>query len=123
MSLAPASLADPAGSNAVAAAVLWVQGTLLGAVATSVAVICVAAVGLMMLSGRIGFRRAAEVILGCFILFGASSIAAGIEDLASSAAPADPRPGFTPAPYEPPDPPPPAQPERDPYAGASVPGR
>lgn len=56
----------------------WLQGTLLGTVATTVAVIAIAAVGLMMLTGRINWRHGAVVIVGCFILFGAASIVAGI---------------------------------------------
>ena len=45
--------ADPAGSGVIVSAVNWLQGTLLGTVATVVAVIAAAAVGLMMLTGRI----------------------------------------------------------------------
>jgi type IV secretory pathway VirB2 component (pilin) len=129
MSFATGSLADPAGSSVVAAAVLWVEGTLLGTMATTVAVISVAAVGLMMLSGRIDFRRAAGVILGCFVLFGAASIAAGIEAVAGGGgeAPAVGGTGFAAAPYLPPPQPPPAPPpppaNPDPYAGAAVPPR
>lgn len=70
--------ADPAGSGVIVGAVNWLQGTLLGTVATVVAVIAVAAVGFMMLTGRINWRHGAVVILGCFILFGAASIVAGI---------------------------------------------
>jgi type IV secretory pathway VirB2 component (pilin) len=69
---------DPAGSGVIVDAVNWLQGTLLGTVATVVAVIAVAAVGFMMLTGRINWRHGAAVILGCFILFGAASIVAGI---------------------------------------------
>lgn len=69
---------DPAGSGVLINAVNWMQGTLLGTVATTVAVIAVAAVGFMMLTGRINWRYGAVVILGCFVLFGASSIVAGI---------------------------------------------
>jgi type IV secretory pathway VirB2 component (pilin) len=70
--------ADPAGSGVIVDAVSWLQGTLLGTVATVVAVIAVAAVGFMMLTGRINWRHGGVVILGCFILFGAASIVAGI---------------------------------------------
>ena len=63
-------------------AVRWVEGTLLGTVATVVAVIAVAWVGFMMLTGRINWRHGAVVILGCFILFGAASIVAGIQQAA-----------------------------------------
>jgi len=70
---------DPEGSGVIVAAVNWMQGTLLGTVATTVAVIAVAAVGFMMLTGRMNWRHGAVVILGCFILFGAASIVAGIQ--------------------------------------------
>jgi type IV secretion system protein VirB2 len=73
---------DPAGSNVIVAAVEWLQGTLLGTVATVVAVIAVAAVGFMMLTGRLNWRYGATVILGCFILFGAGAIVAGIRQAA-----------------------------------------
>jgi type IV secretory pathway VirB2 component (pilin) len=51
-----ASLLDPSGSHPLLAAVQWLEGTLLGTVATMVAVICVAVAGFMMLSGRIDVR-------------------------------------------------------------------
>jgi type IV secretion system protein VirB2 len=74
---------DPAGSGVILGAVKWVQGTLLGTVATVVAVIAVASVGFMMLTGRMNWRHGAVVILGCFILFGATSIVGGIRAAAS----------------------------------------
>jgi type IV secretion system protein VirB2 len=74
---------DPAGSGPIVGAVNWLQGTLLGNVATAVAVIAVAAVGFLMLTGRINWRYGATVILGCFILFGAASIVAGIQSTSS----------------------------------------
>ena len=74
--------ADPAGSGPIIAALGWVQGTLLGHVATAVAVIAVAMIGFMMLTGRLNWRYGATVILGCFVLFGAASIVAGIRQTA-----------------------------------------
>lgn len=74
---------DPQGSGVIISAVNWLQGTLLGTVATVVAVIAIASVGFMMLTGRINWRYGAVVILGCFILFGAGSIVAGIRSAAS----------------------------------------
>ncbi len=71
--------ANPQGSGPIVAALAWLQGTLLGNVATAVAVMAVAAVGFMMLTGRMNWRFGATVIIGCFILFGASSIVAGIQ--------------------------------------------
>lgn len=67
----------------IVGAVNWLQGTLLGTVATVVAVIAIAAVGFMMLTGRMNWRHGAVVILGCFILFGAASIVAGIRTAAA----------------------------------------
>lgn len=79
---AAASTLDPEGSDVIVGAVNWLQGTLLGTVATVVAVIAVAAVGFMMLTGRMNWRHGAVVILGCFVLFGAASIVAGIRSAA-----------------------------------------
>jgi len=73
---------DPAGSGPIVAALGWLQGTLLGNVATAVAVMAVAAVGFMMLTGRMNWRFGATVIIGVFILFGAGAIVTGIQSAA-----------------------------------------
>ena len=73
---------DPAGSGPIVNALGWLQGTLLGNVATAVAVMAVAAVGFMMLTGRLNWRFGATVIIGTFILFGSASIVAGIQSAA-----------------------------------------
>ena len=83
-SAAYAQAADPAGSGPIVAALGWLQGTLLGNVATAVAVMAVAAVGFMMLTGRLNWRFGATVIIGVFILFGAASIVAGIQSAAGA---------------------------------------
>lgn len=75
---AQAMTQDPSGSGPIVKALNWIQGTLLGNVATAVAVIAVAAIGFMMLSGRMNWRFGGTVILGIFILFGAATIVAGI---------------------------------------------
>jgi len=103
-------------STALAEAAAWVAAVATGSVATGVATIAVAAVGFAMLAGRIDVRRGAGVILGCFIVFGAPTIAAGFaqwlgEGEGEQVAVAAPLPA-APAP-------PPAQPY-DPYAGASL---
>jgi len=77
-----ATRADPAGSGPIVAALGWLQGTLLGNVATAVAVMAVAAVGFMMLTGRMNWRFGATVIIGCFVLFGAGAIVSGIQSAA-----------------------------------------
>jgi type IV secretion system protein VirB2 len=74
---------DPQGSGVFVGAARWIQGTLLGTVATVLAVIAVGIVGLLMLTGRIDWRHGAVVILGCFILFGAASIVSGIRSAAT----------------------------------------
>jgi type IV secretion system protein VirB2 len=79
---AVAAQANPQGSGPIVAALAWLQGTLLGNVATAVAVIAVAMVGFMMLTGRMNWRFGATVIIGCFILFGAGTIVAGIQSAA-----------------------------------------
>lgn len=118
------TLSNPAGSAALVDAAQWIQGTLLGTLATSVAVIAVAWIGFGMLSGRINLQRGATVILGCFVVFGAPVIAAGLMKMGGtgnsgvvvtapvppSPPPPRPTPTSTPKPY-------------DPYAGASVPIR
>ncbi|HYC96234.1 MAG TPA: TrbC/VirB2 family protein [Sphingomicrobium sp.] len=116
-------VSDPSGSNPLTAALEWLQGTLLGSFATSIAVIALALIGFLMLSGRVDVRRAVQVVLGCFIIFGASTIANGILLAVSGAshgpdlaqAPPPPPPQF-PAPVG-------SQPTSsspfDPYAGAA----
>lgn len=73
---------NPQGSGPIVNALGWMQGTLLGNVATTAAVIAVAVVGLMMLTGRMNWRFGATVIIGCFVLFGATAIVSGIQAVA-----------------------------------------
>ena len=77
--------ANPQGSGPILAAVEWLQGTLLGNLATAAAVIAVAFVGFMMLTGRMNWRYGITVIVGCFSLFGAASIVSGIQSAAGAA--------------------------------------
>jgi type IV secretory pathway VirB2 component (pilin) len=116
-----ASLDDPAGSSVLVAAAQWLEGTLLGTIATTVAVIAVATVGLLALSGRIDVRRALTVVSGCFILFGSSSIVAGLQNLIREDG-APPAPGAR-AEVSPLATLPQRPPGYDPYAGAAVPTR
>ena len=74
--------ADPAGSGPIVSALGWLRDTLLGNVATAVAVIAVAIVGFMMLTGRMNWRFGATVVIGLFILFGAGAIVGGIRSAA-----------------------------------------
>lgn len=118
------SLSDPGESSALVGAIVWLQTTMLGTVATTVAVIAVACIGMLSLSGRVPYRRGMTMLGGCFILFGSAQIAAGLQSItddgdrfAGSVVSATP-PAWVP-------PPPALAPSRnyDPYAGASVPQR
>jgi type IV secretory pathway VirB2 component (pilin) len=66
------------GGASVAAAAMWLEMLLTGRLATIVAVIAVGFLGYGMMAGRLSARRAAEVVLGCFIVFGAPVIAHGL---------------------------------------------
>ena len=102
------------------APVLWTEALLTGTLATSVAVLAVAAIGLGMLSGQIEHRRAIRIILGCFILFTAPIASAALVSALGDQR--QPAPSAAPGvPIDVPPPPPPAP--YDPYAGASVPNR
>lgn len=79
---AQVSPGSTAGSSPIENALLWIQGTMLGNVATAVAVMAVAAVGFGMLTGRMNWRFGATVIIGIFIIFGAGTIVAGIQGAA-----------------------------------------
>lgn len=120
-----ASTGLSAGSPSVALAVAWLQDTLLGTVATLIAIIAVASIGFVMLTGRLRLRQGATIVLGCFIVMGARTIAAGVLAAARGGATAEAvgyvPPSPPPAPSRPP--PPPSPPQADPFAGASVPTR
>lgn len=124
MSLIGASpaLTDPSGDTPLLNAALWVQHLMLGTVATAIAVLAIAAVGAWALTGRVALRRAATVVLGCFVLFGAPVIAQAFFDLAT--ANAEPGAAALPPPVVQTSPRrSPSQVPYDPYAGASVPIR
>ena len=77
-----AELNDPRGSSALVGASNWLRGTLFGSLATVVAVIAVAQIGFMALTGRIDLRQGVRVVFGCFILFSAPIIAMSFAELA-----------------------------------------
>lgn len=102
-------------------AIQWAVHVLTGTIGTSIAIVAVAGIGLMLLSGRVPVRRAIGIILGCFILFGSATIATALVDVSQGdpmVAAVDSAPvAILPSP---PSPQKPAAPY-DPYAGASVP--
>lgn len=97
-------------------AIQWIEDMMLGSTATTAATLSVAIVGFLLLEGRMDWQQGARTIVGCFLIFGAPTIAAGLLLPVSTAAPSVPRPTIdaqlspprTPQPY-------------DPYAGAALP--
>ena len=116
-------MADPSGSASLVAAAGWVRSLVTGTAATAVATIAVAAIGFLMLQGRLPLRRGVVVVFGCFVIFGASTIAAALLAVGQSMSQA-PSVAVAPAIVPAPRPTAPPQPTvYDPYAGASVPVR
>ena len=108
---------DPPTASPIAAASDWLVALATGSLAVGLSVLAVAMVGLLMLGGRLPVRRGLQVILGCFVVLGAPSIAAGLAgSWQSSATEAPPPP--PPMATQPPRDLPPAT--YDPYAGASL---
>ena len=98
----------------------WVLGTLSGSLVTGVSVVALALLGLALLRGHLLLREAVQVVIGCFVLFGASAIAAGlIGGVLGEAADVAPVPVAA-APYRPQVPLPPPTVQYDPYAGATI---
>jgi type IV secretory pathway VirB2 component (pilin) len=110
-------LVPPGSVSALAASVDWINGVLLGGLATGLCVLAVSLVGVLMLLGQMPIRHGLRVILGCFVLLGAPVIAAGLAGAWQSASPAAPEPMVF-IPEDSREALPPA--DYDPYAGASL---
>jgi type IV secretion system protein VirB2 len=74
----------PPPTSAIASSATWISDLVFGSLATTIAIIAIAWVGFAMLSGRINIKRGLSVIFGCFLLFGAKSIASGLQNAATS---------------------------------------
>ena len=107
-------------SFALGRAAAWLQDALLGSVATVIGIVVIAALGMLMMQGRLPWRRGAMTVFGCFLVFGAPVIARGLLSASSSQAGGN-RPEMTVSNPLPPIPAPSTSPGYDPYAGASVP--
>jgi len=115
-------LADPAAGAPLADAAAWVVAAATGELATGAATLAVAGLGLLLLQGRLPLRRAGRALLGCFLIFGAGPVAAGLLHAAAATSEREAVADLPAAP--PPRLAAPAQPEEyDPYAGAAVPVR
>lgn len=115
-----AFLSDPPTASVLGAATSWIENLLLGTVGTTIAIVAVASIGFMMLSGRLRLRQGVTVVVGCFILFGSPAIVAGIQ-LSRSGSTDDMAVGspqaIVPSPLQN------VTVSYDPHAGASVPTR
>jgi type IV secretory pathway VirB2 component (pilin) len=120
VTVAATSLFDKPAQPVLGAASDWTQGALGGTLATSLCVIAIAALGLLLLAGRLPVRRGVLVVLGCFLLLGAGLLASQLQQLAGNVAGAGGSGGeqvILPRAL-PTNAPPPAS--YDPYAGASL---
>lgn len=112
------SLFVPGTDSALDGTAGWITGMLSGTAATSLCVIAVATLGLLMLSGRMAIRRGTDIVIGCFLLLGAGTIAAGLRDLGDDLSSDTDAPMPLVIERDAPQPLPPAN--YDPYAGASL---
>jgi len=118
MTIPASSFANRSSADAVLAPLTWIEGVITGPAGTAAAILAVALFGFAMLRGELSLRRGAQLVLGCFILFSAQTIARGL--YASATDFAEPPPivqNSPPPPAAIPSPPSPY----DPYAGASAP--
>lgn len=112
-------LTDIAGQDVLIGALTWVVDLLTSDLAASAAVLGVAVVGLLLITGRLPIKHGLAVLLGCFVVFSASSIADGIVKSALSDGGSKPLVDLPAAAVYRPTMPKPVP--YDPYAGASVP--
>lgn len=110
------SLEFSTSASPIVAAVVWVEQLLLGSVATAIVVIAVAVAGAAMLTGRTNWRRGISIIVGCFVIFGASAVARGLAEPSSVQATVDVGAPPPVTPIAPPQ----ASAGYDPYAGAGL---
>jgi type IV secretory pathway VirB2 component (pilin) len=109
------------GGSPLAESASWVSQLLTGPLATLIAVLAIALVGFAALQGRFNWRNGTRVVVGCFIVFGAGSIAAALlaSGLGDESRVIEVARTLPPAAVAVPTRPP----VFDPYAGASVPNQ
>ena len=115
------SIGSGANNSALANAAHWIESSLTGSAATSIAIIALALSAIAMLQGRIYIGRLGKVALGALILFGSPFLASELirslsareqvsTQIANAGSSVPPSPTI-----------PKNAPVNDPYAGASVP--
>lgn len=72
------SLFEAPQVSPVATAADWLAALVTGTMAQMIAILAIAVLGVMMISGRLPVRAGLRVVLGCFVLFGAPVIAGGL---------------------------------------------
>lgn len=104
--------------SALRGATAWLNSLLADSLMITICSIAIAVLGVAMLTGRFEVRRGASLVVGCFVVLGASTIAAGLVGRSSTLVAAFEAP-ITPSP-------PATLPQKrsrqtdDPYAGASL---
>ena len=76
--MSQASLFDPSSLPSFSTSVDVVSGSMFLETATALCVIGVALLGFAMLTGRFHVRKGFGVVVGCFLVLGAPSVAAGL---------------------------------------------
>lgn len=85
--LVHASAVEAIEQSNLSAPVTWFAELATGHLAVIAATICVAAIGVSTLDGRLDWRSAIRVLLGCFLLFGAPIISTALLNLNNDASP------------------------------------
>lgn len=117
MTITP-SLFDAPTDHPIAAGSDWMSQLIGGTATTTICVLAVAFLGFMMMSGRSAIRDGIRIVIGCFVLLGAPTIAFSLLHLADGA---QQQPILEPTVAGPPPPTPKLPPANyDPYAGASL---
>ena len=82
--------------------------------------VAVALLGVLMLRGRLPVREGLQVVVGCFLLLGAPTVAAGLLQAVNREGTLQSSPPASEARYQVQAPAPPPPVDYDPYAGATV---
>lgn len=59
----------------------WLGELLGGELASALCIVAIAMLGMLMLGGRLPLRTGLKIVMGCFLLLGASLVAGGLQDV------------------------------------------
>lgn len=74
--LAPDLFREPQGTSAIEPAIIWLAELIAGSFGLVLMMLAIAIYGLGLLSGQLQVKRGVSVVLGCFVLIGASQLSA-----------------------------------------------